>query len=51
MFLLDSIIFSVVVLILVAWCTFFAVGISIAGIIYIVNYIINLIDNTLNKNK
>lgn len=49
MFIFDSILYSIVILILVIWCAFFAVGISIAGIIYIVSYTFDLIKSILNK--
>lgn len=49
MFMLEYFFMSLAIVILVLWCTFFAVGISIAGIIYIVDYLVRLIKSILNK--
>lgn len=49
MFMLEYFFMSLAIIILVLWCTFFAVGISIAGIIYIVDYLVRLIKSILNK--
>lgn len=49
MFILEYFFMSLAIAILVILCTFFAVGISVAGIIYIVDYLVRLIKSILNK--
>ena len=49
MFILEYFFMSLAIAILIILCTFFAVGISVAGIIYIVDYTINLVKSILNK--
>lgn len=49
MFILEYFFMSLAIMILVLWCTFFAVGISIAGIIYLIDFIVSLIKSILSR--
>lgn len=48
-FILEYFFMSLLIAILVLWCTFFAISISIAGIIYLVDFVVSLIKSILSK--
>ena len=48
-FILEYFFVSLEIAILVLWCTFFAVGISIAGIVYLIDFIVSLIKSILSR--
>lgn len=48
-FILEYFFVSLAIAILVLWCTFFAVSISIAGIVYLIDFIVSLIKSILSR--